>query len=237
MTISVRQVVFSDDGGVSVGNTWTVTLTDVQQGSLIHIFGCATDAAAVATSVTDPTNGTYSAIFETFDDVPDQQLFWQSYKSNVAATPGSLVITAHWPNAGTHYRGLCAVEITDAALSSALDGHAHNSQSAPGTGTNALSVGPPSPNNVNSPALIVALVSDQNGTGTCSVGSGFTDWGTGWIWNGPQNTTRAQSKRITAASMAATATALTGGSDLWVSFEAIYDEVAQTTDSLYFGSD
>lgn len=226
MTISILQHVFADDGGVA-GATLTVTLTNVQAGSTICVFGTDDDAMATLSSVSDPTNGTYgngvgSGKFVNFDDVARSQRYWGIEKENVAHTAGNLVITGTWAAATAVFKGLCAVEIAGLPTANALDGSKAGTDVAPGAGTDAITIGSPQPYNKLAPALIVSVVVDVNGTNPPVLGTGFTSNGTG-VFGGSQ--TLLTSRRILGGAPPVTATA--GAGDSAKTFDlviAIYDE-------------
>jgi hypothetical protein len=239
MAISVLQTVFADDGDVN-GTTLSVTLTNVQAGSLIHIFGTESGDHPIVLSVSDPTNGTYSAPFNVFYYAAQDQRLWICNKYNVAATPGSLVITGTWSNTFTHFKGLCAMEIAGAKTAGALDGFANNLQASSNNTPDDLTVGPPAPNNVNAPAMVVAIFTNNDDYGISTApGTGFTDQGEGWFF-GSLFTAHAESKRITGPAKAATATNTQNGNvDPYENAMAIYDEADATPISAAFfnGSD
>lgn len=220
MAASVLQAVFNDDGGVT-GVTLTVTLTNVQAGSTIHVF--VSDDVLGTPTVSDPTNGAYSAVAQQVTDGSANQRTGQCFHANVAAVAGALVITATWTTTQSS-KALCAVEVGSVRTVTPQDGATSVVQAAPGTGANAGTVGPPNPNNKNSPAILVALSFDATGSnGAPAAGTGFTSNGTGWGF-GAAVLARVESKRFTGFSTPATFTAAGTGTNALTNIMAIYDE-------------
>lgn len=240
MPASIIQAVFADDKLVT-GTTVTATLTNVQAGSTILAFTTNDDGTALV-SVSDPTNGTYTLI-QSIDDVSDTQSCASSYKPNVAHTAGNLVITATW-NPADGAKGLIAIEIGDVNTTSPLDGHAAVIDVSPGAGANAITLGPPSPNNADAPALAVAFCFDvhQLETTSASAGTGWAQFGTGWDFGLGVNYATLASQRVTAASPKVTFTAGSGGgTSTFILMEAIFDEIGaskiQSGNAIFYGSE
>jgi hypothetical protein len=223
MTISVLQSLATQVTAGTANTSQAVTLTGVTAGSSIHVFLFYRDAAVVVT-VADSQNGSYPATVDIIADTTDTNNALQTHFDNSAG--GTLVITATFATQ-VHDTAIWAVEVGGTSGAGAFDGHAGIDQhTAPGTGTDAITVGPPSPNNANAPALVVALSADATFSSPLAPvpGTGFTDKGSDWT-NSGNAIARLESKRITAAAAAATWTASTNKQNHpYLNLMAVYDE-------------
>lgn len=217
------------------GLTVSTVLTGVSTGSTIGVYVLVVDTGGSLNTtppvVSDPVNGTYPALGDVVVDTTAINTFF-GFLSNV--TGGTLTITATYsgPHTGTTAVDIFAYEVAE---TTGVIGHTSTLVSAPGTGTDAIQVGPPTPNNTGV-ALQVAFIFDSSITGSTPIaGTGFTLANSGWS-TGAGNNAILTSRRITAPSGAATATA-TAGADHYSSFVALFAETAPSlSNAIFYGT-
>ena len=220
MTASIKQAVaFANNNG---STTPTVVITGVTAGNTLYlVLFTNSGLPGGGFTVSDGTNA-WSAALETSTTTYATQTF---VAEDVAG--GSFTITA---SPTTNYPTGIVIEVQGVS-SAPLDGHAINGQSAPGSGTGALTVGPPSPDNLLNPVLVVAVTADQYGgsdTGP-SVGAGYTLFGTYSPWGGSNRDLVVEYAYLpTGTAAAATFTANTGV-DTYVTCMAVFDEAPPPT--------
>ncbi len=215
MAIAVAQTAFNAAGYTTTSATTVAITLTVAAGSTLVVWVTWDDTTTVTCSVADPTNGTYTAgPVDNFTAV--SQAFGRFYKQAVAA--GSTTITATF-GASANFRGIWVAEITGAVTTGGSDGSSGNTQSAPGTGADAVTTG--AMTNAAQPALIIATAIDIDSTTTPAAGTGFTSAG-----SNAALAARVESKRITATgSQAGTFTAGTGADHFWAA-GFVFDEAA-----------
>jgi hypothetical protein len=167
MTAQVRQQV---GFAISATGQATATLSGVLSGSCL-VFIVYDGSSAHTTSATDNHSNTYTR-------VDNNTTFGGFYTIDVFVaqnvTGGSVTVTG---GQTVSFPWGCLFEVSG-VTSTALDGHTINFQGAPGSGANAITVGPPSPNNASTPALVVGVTAavDNGGTadGLETAGTGYT---------------------------------------------------------------
>ena len=165
MTAAIRQAVGSNfTGGGS--DFPASTITGVLAGSTL-IFIAGGNSGTDYSTASDGTNA-FTLLQE---NVGGLSLF---ARVNVAA--GSYTVTAG-PGISNNPSS-CLLEISGVSASP-LDGSALVNQGAPGTGVDAITAGPPSPNNAHTPALVIGITNDNSygADGPASAGTGYTFFG------------------------------------------------------------
>lgn len=150
MAASIKQVVAfaNNNGGVAP----TVTITGVTAGNTLYLVVWSNSGLpGGGWTFSDGTNTWSTALDTQTSSYASQQFVAQ----NVAG--GTFVIVA---GQLSNYPICVVVEVQDVS-NTCLDGHALSGQFAPGAGVGALTVGPPSPNNTSTPALVVTICADQ----------------------------------------------------------------------------
>lgn len=219
-TVSIRQFGFADSGATSPASL-TFALVNVLAHNAIDVRG--TGPSGATDTCADTVNGSYGPAANVTTDVADGQLLESfTFANSAAAASLPVTITYGVPTGG---QGIFAAEIDDVTLAP-LDGHVGVFQTAPGTGANAITAGPPSPNNARSPAGLVSLCMQPSDLGSVTpvAGTGFTSVGTGWGF-GAAALAVVQFRRVTAPSPASTFTAATGaGAGNYLVVTTLFDE-------------
>ena len=205
MAVSVLQE--SNISTQSAGLTSVRTLT-VSAGSYLDVY-LTCDSGFTLSSIADNQAGgsnTYLLVDNTLDSSNGQRLY--HYVTTTATTGGSLTITGTWSSASATSTGIWVKEIGG---SSGYNGtnHAANLQTAPGTGTDAVTSGL-----LGTVATVPALVSSMTYStisggsgGAFTTGTGYTSGAQGWLFGSGSNNAASESERVTAGtSLAATYT-------------------------------
>lgn len=208
MTVSVLQV---STPFAAVGGSTSIVCNaiTVQAGSYLHAYFSYDGSGGNLTSVTSSPSLTWTILDDSSRSASDSQNMAHAVSSVTSA--GSITVTG---NLGSS-QGFRAGAVKEIGGSSGYDSTAgaHNasSQSAPGTGTDALTSGN-TPTLTSQPALVSAWSENFSASnGIPNAGTGFTSDYSGSDWGGgPQN--RGENKRVTSTSaVAGTYTAVNGG--------------------------
>lgn len=209
MPASIVQEVSGTTAGA--GTTEAVTLT-VGANRILHVFATWLNTGGVTAACSDNLNGTYGAALDTITGATQSTAHW----AFLGTLGGSTVVTITFSGTTTNK----AIAVKEISGANALQVHAAQSQTAPGTGTDAVSSGTATP--TSQPALISALTNALTTT-PAAAGTGFTAGTGGWSISSVTNSTT-ESERITSTSaVAATFTAVTG-SAVYHTLQAIFTE-------------
>jgi len=185
-------------------NTITVTIPSVSIGDAIVIRGRWGSATASMSTVSDGTN-TY-AIKTRYNDSTNGGSLQQAI-AIATANATNLVVTITLSASVPYSYAYGAAWYDSAGLSPAFDTEIGNTQTAPGTGSNAVTTTAVTPS-VNG-CLILGHFTNENGSGTFTVGSSpnaFTQQNK-YTVSGADIDTEESFVQTTAASIAATGTA------------------------------
>ena len=222
MSASIKQAV-----AVAINSSaaqFSVTLPGVTAGNTIVVIVANGDLGTPIASLSDGTN-TYT-LETTLNYGPGVIYGYAFVAQNVAS--GSFTIVSNVSNCD--YPFGIAIEI-QGVTTTPLDGHTGVVQSAPGAGTNALTVGPPSPNNTHTPALVLAVAMDVtpggSGDGNPSAGTGYTLYNVYNPWGHAGNSIAVESRLLSSGtSSAATFTVGSPGNGNYCQYELIFDQAA-----------
>lgn len=203
--------------------SWTPTAGNF---GLAVISTSAGGGSPTVTNVQDSSTATWTQALATTYDATKNAYFSIFYKSNLASGITSLTVTINGGTPGTCQ--IAIVQYSGIATTSPFIVEAHQGQSAPGTGANAISSGAAT---VSSQPAIVIGITQNDGNSDTAAGTGYTGRFTG------NNDWFVQDKRVTSTgSNTATATAAThGGTDVyWTTIIAIKEPATATLDGSMF---
>ena len=229
MTASVLQFnSHSQNAGVS---SWTVTLPSATAGSALLLDVFINDGRTIS-AVTDSSSNTWAAIQSVTDGVL-QIRQWRAY--NIAASAGTLTVTITFDSA-TATVGAALREVGGVALSAAVDQYAGQSQTNPGTGTNAVTSGATATLGTQ-PAIVLGTAARRDGTTAAAAGTGFTSDGTANAYY-DNYAFRCESKRVTATTGVAATFTANGAGDDFITMVVVMDErtVAPRGARYYYGA-
>lgn len=218
MTASVLQERVTDSNGSGASLSLAFVSNNIA-GSAIHVAATwGNNTTTDFTSVTD-TNNTYGAVVNAINDSTSTQSCGQCRSVNIAA--GANTVQANFTNSPT-FRGIWIREI-GGVTTAPNDGNNGQFQSAPGTGTDAVSS--LTATNSVQPVFMSAVSMINGATGSPTTGTGFSTGTTGWGFGGT-NAGSSEHERFTDTNAkAATFTASPVGSRT-MTVMAMFDEAA-----------
>src|SRR6267378_4230920 len=177
MTASVLQE-RATDANATGANISLAFSSNNTAGSAIHCIATWGHNADDFASAQD-TNNTYGSVLKSVKDTTALQGVGQAIAVNVASGPNT--VQANFTNT-PGFRGILIREIGGVSAAP-NDGNNGQFQSAPGTGTDAVS----STNATNSvqPVFMSAVSNDNGFAQAPAAGTGFTAGITGWLFGGP----------------------------------------------------
>jgi hypothetical protein len=169
VAFTINQIV--SGGQAATGSPPTCTLSSVAAGSAIYVVvGNSNDPV---TGASDPSNGGYAFL----DSIGNVGGLYYCYTMSVSnAVAGTYTVTPTTAS-GWAYAFIFAIEV-GGVTTSPIDGHTAGAFASVNAGTNSISIGPPSPNNANTPAGVLGVViALQNSSPGLSAGTGYTAYG------------------------------------------------------------
>ena len=188
----------------ATATTITVTLTPTAGNLLVFcVSGDSLDTTSIALSDNLGSHNTFTQISTDLVSLLDQRCAWW-FAENCKG--GATTFTATF-SATTRFRTIYVAEYSGIATTGSFLNGTRAENTAPGTGTDAVSSG--NANATSQPALAWGFSIDINGGSTPSAGTGFTSR-TG-VWSSATCLGRPEDKRVTVTgNVAATFTATTG---------------------------
>lgn len=168
MTVSILPAILQTAQGTSASSSTTlkVSIPNVTQGSALFAYGGIPGGGEPTFTFSDNINGSWT----TLDNVINTNAFAscaQGVRFNSKGGTPTVTLTASGSQANLF---LLILEIAGVL---ATDGHTGVEQDSPGTGANALTVGPPAPNNKLTPAIVLGGNLGFSVTAS-TVGTGYT---------------------------------------------------------------
>jgi SPP1 gp7 family putative phage head morphogenesis protein len=198
------------------GASVQVSLASSTAGSTIVVYVGFGDNVT-GTTVADGVNGSYTSL-DSQTNGSDVRFAGQYALQNNAG--GALTITATFPS-NQSFSWIVAVEVGGVKAAS-VDGHTSATVFPPAT-TNGLTVGPPSPNNANSPVLVLAMTQVISSSNTASAGTAFSPVSISGV-GATDADIIVESALQTGSSTAAAFTAPTG-TDTYFAFVVLLDQI------------